>query len=513
MFLSRVSCHVALLGLLSTLSGVLAQNANTTSNHTTVLILGGGMTGIIAARTLHEQGIDDFIILDAKTELGGRMIPKAFGVTGRQVVVEVGPNWIQGTQQGNNALNPIWELALKHNLTTVHNNLYGSITTYDDSGYDNYTGVFNNAVNNFAKATIVAGQRLQDGDVDLSLRSAYGLMNISSKTPQEVASDYYQIDFVSIICLSPSQTSWLASAWKKNFTYTPASGGFSNVNQMSIDQRGFVYIAQAEAAEFLQPQQMIYNQTVNLIEYGEDSVTVHTTGGRTFTADHVLCTFSVGVLQNTDVAFQPPLPDWKVEAINSIEMATYTRIFLQFNETFWFPTEMGLYAGKQRGKYHVWQSLDHVGFFPGSSIITVTVTGDWSLYVEQLTSDQVQSEVMEVLQNMYPNITVPKPVDIHMSTWASNPLYRGSYSNWGPSYVPAQSENLKATLDNRLWFAGEATSVQYYGRLQGAYFEGQSAGYALAACIRGNGSCELPHTTTLKNAQPYQSILPSSPSS
>ena len=131
MILSRVSCVFALLWLSSTLSGVFAQNANTsstTSNHTTVLILGGGMTGIIAARTLHEQGIDDFIILDGKTELGGRMIPKAFGVTGRQVVVELGPNWVQGTQQGNGTANPIWELAIKHNLTTVYNDMYGSVS-------------------------------------------------------------------------------------------------------------------------------------------------------------------------------------------------------------------------------------------------------------------------------------------------------------------------------------------------------------------------------------------------
>lgn len=89
---------------------------------------------------------------------------------------------------------------------------------------------------------------------------------------------------------------------------------------MSIDQRGFVYIAQAEAAAFLQPQQVIYNETVNLIEYGIDNVVVRTTGGLTITADHVLCTFSVGVLQHDDVAFRPSLPDWKIEAINSVEM-------------------------------------------------------------------------------------------------------------------------------------------------------------------------------------------------
>jgi polyamine oxidase len=136
MYLPRISRPFAFLGLLSTVSGVLAQDATNTpappaSNHTTVLILGGGMAGIIAARTLHEQGIDDFIILEAKIELGGRMIPKAFGVPGRQVVVEIGPNWIQGTQQGNGTANPIWELALKHNLSTVYSDMYGSISTLE----------------------------------------------------------------------------------------------------------------------------------------------------------------------------------------------------------------------------------------------------------------------------------------------------------------------------------------------------------------------------------------------
>ena len=127
MFISRASSRFALLGLLPVFSSVFAQNA---PNHTTVLILGGGMTGVIAARTLHEQGIDDFIILDAKAELGGRMSPKTFGVTGRQVVIESGPNWVQGTQQGNGPANPIWELALKHNLTTVYNDMYGSVSMY-----------------------------------------------------------------------------------------------------------------------------------------------------------------------------------------------------------------------------------------------------------------------------------------------------------------------------------------------------------------------------------------------
>jgi len=144
---------------------------------------------------------------------------------------------------------------------------------------------------------------------------------------------------------------------------------------------------------------------------------------------------------------------------------------------------------------------------PGFWYYLCHCTGDWSLYVEQLTPEEVQSQVVEVLQMMYPNITVPEPIDFFMPLWHSNPLYRGSYSNWGPSYVPGQSENLKATLNNRLWFAGEATSVEYYGFLHGAYFEGQSTGYAIAACVQGKGSCGFPSTTITKNAQPYQSFL------
>ncbi|KAI6038860.1 hypothetical protein EDC04DRAFT_1843005 [Pisolithus marmoratus] len=42
-------------------------------NNTMVLIPGGGIAGIIAARTPHEQGINDFAIVEAKSIFSGRM--------------------------------------------------------------------------------------------------------------------------------------------------------------------------------------------------------------------------------------------------------------------------------------------------------------------------------------------------------------------------------------------------------------------------------------------------------
>jgi hypothetical protein len=35
---------------------------------------------------------------------------------------------------------------------------------------------------------------------------------------------------------------------------------------------------------------------------------------------------------------------------------------------------MAIYADMERGRYPVWQSLDHVKFFPGSGLVFVTIT-------------------------------------------------------------------------------------------------------------------------------------------
>ena len=89
---------------------------------------------------------------------------------------------------------------------------------------------------------------------------------------------------------------------------------------MSLDQRGFKYFIQAEAAEFLQPNQTRLNATVQNITYSDDGVSVTLAGGETLHADYALCTFSLGVLQHDDVTFEPALPDWKQEAIQTMDM-------------------------------------------------------------------------------------------------------------------------------------------------------------------------------------------------
>ena len=69
---------------------------------------------------------------------------------------------------------------------------------------------------------------------------------------------------------------------------------------------------------------------------------------------------------------------------------------------------------------------------------------------------------MGVVRSMFPNITVPEPTDFYFPRWNSNPLFRGSYSNWPPSFFSQHLDNLRANV-GRLYFAGEATSRRYFG--------------------------------------------------
>ena len=76
---------------------------------------------------------------------------------------------------------------------------------------------------------------------------------------------------------------------------------------------------------------------------------------------------------------------------------------------------------------------------------------------------EVQAEVMDVLRDMFPNATIPDPTAFYFPRWHNNPLFRGSYSNWPASFFSGHHQNLRATVDQRLWFAGEATSQKYFG--------------------------------------------------
>ena len=256
-----------------------------------------------------------------------------------------------------------------------------------------------------------------------------------------------------------------------------------------IDPRGFSEFIRGEASTFLKDKdpRLRLDTVVERIEYSDHSVTVHNTDGSCIYADYAICTFSLGVLQNEVVKFSPPLPSWKKTSIEMMQMGTYTKIFLQFQEQFWpRSAEFFLYAHPQRrGYYPVWQSLSTEGFLPGSNILVVTVVGDESYRIEAQSDAETQAEVLAVLREMFPDRTIPEPIDFRYPRWSLDPWTLGSYSGWPVGTTLEMHQNLRANV-GRLWFAGEAQSAQYQGSLQGAWFEGKEAASRVASLLGKN---------------------------
>ena len=177
--------------------------------------------------------------------------------------------------------------------------------------------------------------------------------------------------------------------------------------------------------------------------------------------------------------------------IETFSMGTYTKIFLQFppDKVFWNTSyQYFLYADPdERGYFPVWQTLDTPGFLPGSGIIFVTVVHDQSYVVEAQDDATTQAQVLAVLRKMFGAANVPDPIAFLYPRWSLEPWAYGSYSNWPPGTSLEMHQNLRANI-GRLYFAGEATSAEYFGFLQGAWFEGQAAGIEIADCISSHGA-------------------------
>jgi len=259
---------------------------------------------------------------------------------------------------------------------------------------------------------------------------------------------------------------------------------------MAIDQRGFNTFLHGQASEFLKKNdsRLLLNTIVTNITWSDNSVTVTNADGTCIVADYAITTFSIGVLQSPAITFSPPLPDWKRTAIETFQMGTYSKIFFQFppNKVFWDKSkELFLYASPQRGYYPIWQSLDHAHFLPGSGIFFVTIVTDQSLKVDRQSDETTKAQILITLRQMFGHDKVPDPIDFFYARWSTTPWAYGSYSNWPPGLTLEGHQNLRANT-GRLWFAGEATSAEYYGYLHGAWFEGKEVGEAVAGCLNGS---------------------------
>ena len=444
--------------------------------HSKVLILGAGMSGITAAKTLHDNGITDFTILEGYERIGGRMRKAEFADT----IIELGANWVQGLKN-----NPIWELAQKYGLKGNYTVAYpepGYYIVRDQNGQD-VTHMDN--LEGMAEASKrldeIVEERRKAGKPDIDVRTGLRLAGWQPQNAAQSSVEYFYQDFDAAV------RPHYISAGVESF----ANGSIDSAGGQQFfvfDPRGYAVLVEEIAKSFLGPEdpRLLLNQVVNTINWSTDGVEVSTTTGLVYSADYLLVTFSVGVLKSNAVQFIPNLPANILEPIYKIEMADYIKIFLKFAYTFWDKKQYILYASERRGYYPVWQDLDIDGGVPeaGTNILIVTVTGEEATRVQYQSNEETQAEIMTVLRNVYGQ-KIPDPIAFNYPRWHHDPLFYGCYSN---NPIGISHEDYVALNSNvsRLYFAGEATNELYNGYVHGAYFSGLNRANKMLNDIKAN---------------------------
>lgn len=381
-------------------------------------ILGAGIAGITAAQTISGAGVDDFLILEHNNFIGGRVHHTTFGAKpdGSPYTVELGANWIEGVGGTGPVQNPILVATDKAEIKSVFSN-YSAIISYDHNGPNDYLYLLDEFEGNYTIATEDAELVLENDLQDSSMRAALGVAGWKpGRDMLAHASEWWSWDFGA--ALSPDESGFLFGVTSEGETFER----FGEDRYLAIDERGLNTFVRQEALTFLDSindLRLLLNTTVEVIEYTNKGVVVHNRDGGCVEAEYAICTFSVGVLQSDIVEFKPRLPQWKREAIEQFEMGTYTKIFMQFNVSFWpSDAEFLLYADEhERGWYPIFQNLGAPGFFEGSNILFATVTGPQAFRAEQQTDEETKDQILEVLRNMFPDTEVPEPTAFMYPRW------------------------------------------------------------------------------------------------
>lgn len=170
-----------------------------------------------------------------------------------------------------------------------------------------------------------------------------------------------------------------------------------------------------------------------------------------YTADAVLCTLPLGVMQDSIIAsqqaaaegakpeaqrtnqkgyqpvvFSPPLPKWKRQSLNKLGCGNLNKIVLCFEKIFWDHNLhlFGLvnHRAVARGEFFLFW---HHGRTP---TLTGLVSGEAADYIEKLSDVEVLDRCLGVLRSIYGNANVPAPKDYVVTKWRKDPWAKGAWS-------------------------------------------------------------------------------------
>jgi len=209
------------------------------------------------------------------------------------------------------------------------------------------------------------------------------------------------------------------------------------------------------------------NTRVEKIDWSGTGTAVLTNRG-TINAKRVIVTVSTGVLGGKDIQFIPELPQATQEAIRHLSLEPWP-----------FDADT-----PERIDYSNGDDINF-GFklkCSGWPYIYCAVAGRQARWLERQARAESEQLMMNALVDIFGSDFRRKIVKFNASAWGDDPLVKGAYSSSAPGQSHQRSV-LATPIADRVYFAGEATSVRAFCTAHGAWETGRDA---VARIIAGN---------------------------
>lgn len=206
------------------------------------------------------------------------------------------------------------------------------------------------------------------------------------------------------------------------------------------------------------------NAAAERIRWGSGGVVVETPKG-TIQGKRLLLTVSTNVLASGRIRFDPPLPDWKLAAARDLPLGVHNRIGIMLNRNPFgpdAPTSATLLHGDD---VPLATQLRPFGY---DYVVGVT-GGRHGAWLERAGAAASVDYLTERLVGAFgSDIRSALSTRSIVTAWAGDPWTLGSYSSALPG-ASHQRAVLARPVDDILFFAGEACSVEFAGTAHGAY--------------------------------------------
>ena len=445
------------------LSGCQSQNHSAVPPGGRVLIIGAGVSGLAAARELQLAGYA-VTILEARERIGGRVwTDRRFATP-----IDLGASWLHGGPG-----NPLKAVATSLGIRTRVSD-YGNLAAYQAgtvgrstvprAAFEAEYAKLETAVyrqTGWTYVSTLVRRWLGRPGTRVSVADVLSTIPAPSTAAGRLARCRIERGMENLYAASPHDLGFAGLLYES--ITGPSGAGFAAGEQFVLDgmDRLVRHLAEGLPVRF--------GQTVRRIAYGADGIRAETER-ETFTADGVIVTVPIGVLQSDRIAFEPALPHSHRTALSRLGMGLFNKVILRFPRVFW-PEEPDFVfvCGNSLCSFYV-----NFAAYADVPMLVGLSGGTAADEIEELSDQAIVTRLRKELSGVM-GTAVPEPTDVMIQRWGSDPFARGSYAYLRVGANGGEPEILSRPIAGRLFFAGEALHLHDPGTVHGAYWTGQRA--------------------------------------